>query len=144
MEPDFDMLGQIWGDWDGVEGDTRDANQHDADAEQRAADFVQGVAAADVASIENDTTRMGWKGKLNRGQFGTAAAQIYNWTSPMEIRDAARCTDEDARRNTIAYQALCKIQQGRPELYATVLARIAWDRGTERENRGPFGNDWGE
>ncbi len=144
MEPDFDMLGQIWGDWDGVEGDTRTANQPDAEAEQRAAAFAQDVAAADVASIENDSTRMGWKGKLNRGQFGTAAAQVFNWPSAMEIRDAARCTDEDARSNTIAHQALRKIQQKSPELYIVVIARIAWDRGTELVDRGPFGNDWGE
>lgn len=147
LEPDYDMLAMIFGDWDGVDGDTRKnafSASDDTAADQRVAEFAISIAQADAGAIEDDRTRMGVMGRLNRGQFGSEAARIFGWPSAEEVRDAVRCRDDDARRNTLPYQALCKIQRGCPELHTIIFSRIAWDCNTETVNIGPFGNNWGE
>lgn len=108
LEPDYDMLAMIFGDWDGVDGDTRKnafSASDDTAADQRVAEFAISIAQADANAIENDHTRMGVMGRLNRGQFGSEAARIFGWPSAEEVRDAVRlprCGDvppQGGRRN---------------------------------------------
>lgn len=153
-KPNMDLLNAIFGiesqeDWDDDLSNTHRARRQgqppvDEAAEARVTEFEQEVAAADAAAIENDTTVMGWKGRLNIGQFGSRAAEMFNWPVAMDVRDAVRCGADAARQNTPAYQALQRIRQERPALYAIIIARIAWARIAQPEDRGPFGNDWDE
>lgn len=147
-EPDYGMMAMFWDDWDGVSVEEvkamRTQVQTVDEAAERVADFEQAINSADADAIENDRTAMGPKGRLNRGQFGTRAAAMFDWPSAMDVRDAVQCTLDDARTNSDVYQLLQRIRQERPELYLIITARISWDLGTKPNNAGPFANNWGE
>lgn len=109
----------------------------------RAAEFEQMMADADVTSIENDTSVVKWAGRLRAGQFHS---RVKEWFS-LELADLAYdsliCTASFARQNAACWQSLKQLQSSAPALYGAVVSKIAWERGGVID-LGPFGNDWGE
>lgn len=112
-----------------------------ADEESRAAEFEQMVAKADVAAIENNT--LAWYGRFRRGQFHSAAKRYFSAAAADLAYEAYFCDARMARSNDLMWQSLKQLQATEPALYQIVIGNIAWRRGGV-EDRGPFGNDWGE
>ena len=149
-QPDMNLLNSIFGiesqeDWDDDLSNTHKQRQEQPDvkAEERAAEFEQMIAAADVAAVENDTTRMGWKARLHRGQFYGNAEKLFGKEAAELAYEAFNCSVRFARADGSMWQALKQLRATNEELFNILIGVIAY-RGGGIIDRGPFGNDWGE
>ena len=110
-------------------------------AQDRAAAFMQLIAAADVTAIANDTTVLGWLGRQHRSGLSAAMHHAFGHVPGIAAYAAYFCDATAAASNTGAWQALLDLRANYPDAYAVIIGAIAW----RREQVGacdPFGYAW--